>query len=210
MKNPSQSVLFKKTDLLFKQGEKVKGLFLIEEGIVKVTQKDRKGKIIFARLAFPQDTVGHRSIFIHDSYKGTAEVVTESARVSFFTSEKISEILRTNPEFAKKLISKIAWELQKSEDELIQKKEQSAYSRISKFLYEVSLKYSEKTSVGSLKLKSILHKKDIAQALMLADETVIRNMTELKKEKIIAYEDKRILILNPQKLKASGSSSFFQ
>ncbi|MDH5230721.1 MAG: helix-turn-helix domain-containing protein, partial [Gammaproteobacteria bacterium] len=50
-------------------------------------------------------------------------------------------------------------------------------------------------------LKSEITKKDIANLLMVADETIIRLMTEMRNEGLISYEHKRIVIKNIEKIK---------
>jgi CRP/FNR family transcriptional regulator, polysaccharide utilization system transcription regulator len=200
-------IQYKKGDFLFRQGEEVKGLFLVEDGVLKIVQRNRTGKIVFSRLAFPKDTVGHRSIFIQKTYSGTAEILSASAKVYFFPAEKISSLLAGNAGFARQLIIKIAKELQRAEEEQIQTKEKTAHERLSGFLYEVGQNYAEKSSDGRLIFKSAISKKNIAQSLLLADETVIRLMADLESEKIIGYENKKIVIVDSKKLAENAAFS---
>ena len=74
---------FKKGEFLFSQGETVQGIFVHLAGLAKITQKDEHGKVEYSRLVLPGDSSGHRSLFIENSYKGSAEVLSESLMAVF-------------------------------------------------------------------------------------------------------------------------------
>lgn len=192
----SQIFTFKKNDVIFSQGDPVRGLYFIFDGLAKVSQKNSSGKITFTRLAFTDDSIGHRSIFIHKNYSGTAEVLSEHLQAYFLSTDQIIHLLKHESSFARDLISKIANELERSDQDLVYKKSQTAFDRVCKLIYEISSKYSIQIDESCHKIKSEITKKILANVLMIADETVIRIMTEMENEGLIGYENRHIVVKN--------------
>ena len=193
-----QVEVFSKEEILFRQGEKVRGLFWIEEGLVKVTQKNG-AKLQFARFAFSHDTIGHRSIFIEKDYRGTAEAISDYVRAYFFPTKEILEYFSQEPSFAKALLVKISQELHRAEEEQFFYKDSSVRQRLARFLLDMAAKCSERHEKGLL-FRYDMKKTDLADILGVADETLIRTMSELKDQNLLAYEGKKILLLNPSAL----------
>ena len=201
LSNKKKMLDLNKKDVLFNQGEPVEGLFCHLEGIAKVDQKDEKGNIKFTRLVLPGDTSGHRSLFIEKEYKGTAVVISENLKACFINNSDILQLISNNPSMAKNLIIKISQELNRSELEVISVKEKNVRCRLAYLLYNLATEYAEEIDQSQRVLKSEITKKDIAGLLMVANETVIRLMSEMKSEGLISYEDKRIVINDIDKIK---------
>ena len=178
----------------------MRGLFCNGSGLLKVIQKNQSDKVIFSRFVYPGDTVGHRSIFVEDSYKGTCSVISEQAEVCFINKKEVITLFSENTEFAKALIAKISGELERSVDEHILMRESTAFSRLCSLLIRLFDEYSEKTSEEHF-LRAAVSKVDMARCLSMADETVIRFMSELQKDGIIETRDKIIHLLNEKKLR---------
>jgi CRP-like cAMP-binding protein len=191
---------FTKKQVLFKQGQQVRGIFCHMNGLAKVVQKDVDGKIRFSRLVLPGDTSGHRSLFIEDSYKGTTDVISDELQACFVPKQDILHLLSSNASFAKNLVVKIATELKRSEENQISVKEKTVRGRLARLICELSRDFSEKINDSHYLIKSEITKKDIASLLSVANETVIRLMSEMKSEGLISYQDKKLVVLDLEKL----------
>ena len=190
-----------KKQQLFIQGDIVEGIFCHFDGLAKIVQKDSNENIRFTRLVLPGDTSGHRSLFIENKYKGSAVVISDKLTACFISKTDMLYLLSKNPSLAKNLIIKISGELSRSEDEVISVKERDIRSRLAYFLFNLSIEYSDLVNQSQYILKSEITKKDIANLLMVADETIIRLMSEMKNEGLISYEKKRIVINDIEKIK---------
>lgn len=193
---------FTKKDLLFSQGKEVTGIYCHMSGLAKVVQKDSNEKIRFSRLVLPGDTSGHRSLFIESSYKGTADILSDELQACFIPKPEILYLLANHASFAKNLVVKIATELQRSEEDHISAKENTVRGRLAKLLLELCNDYSEHISDKQFLIKSEITKREIASLLSVANETVIRLMSEMKSEGLINYQGKKILINDLDKLKS--------
>jgi len=192
---------FNKKDSLFSQSQRVDGIFCHLNGLAKVVQTDSVGKVRFSRFVLPGDTSGHRSLFIETTYKGTANVVSDNLQACFIQKEDISFLLSNNVSFAKNLVAKISVELNRSEEDKISIKEKTVRTRLACLIYDLCNEYSDKVSETQFVIKSEITKRDIASLLLVANETVIRLMSEMKMEGLISYKDKKIRVNDLDKIK---------
>jgi len=196
-----QPHILSKKELLFSQGENVKGIYCHLQGLAKVEQKNASGDIQFTRLVLPGDTSGHRSIFVEKEYKGTASVISDSLSACFISKMDVLNLLSNNPSLAKNLIIRISGELNRSEREVISVKEQNVRNRLAFLLFNLANEYADVINHSQLMIKTEITKKDIANLLMVANETIIRLMSDMKNEGLIHYHGKQIVIEDMDKLK---------
>lgn len=201
-----KTVTLNKKEILFSQGQDVEGIFCHLNGLAKVVQKDSDGNIRFSRLVLPGDTSGHRSLFIETQYKGTADVLSDTLQACYIPKADILFLLSNNASFAKNLVIKISSELIRSEEEQISVKEKTVRSRLAQLLCELCDAHSDKINDSQFLIKSEITKVDIASFLAVANETIIRLMSEMKSEDLIGYEGKKIVINDIEQLKKIASA----
>lgn len=199
-----KTINLKKKDILFSQGQNVEGLFCHLNGITKVVQKDDHGNVRFSRLVLPGDTSGHRSLFIENKYKGTANVISDSLQACCIPKQDILQLFSSNAPFAKNLVVKISSELIRSEEEQISAKEKTVRVRLAQLLCELCDAQAEQVNNNKILIQAEITKVDIACILSVANETIIRLMSEMKSEGIVGYEGKKILVSDFEKLKAQS------
>lgn len=191
-----------KKEILFSQGQAVAGIYCHLRGLAKVVQNDDNGNVRFSRLVLPGDSSGHRSLFIETNYKGTASVVSDTLQSCYIPKDDILHLLATNPSFAKNLVVRISRELTRSEEETLSVKEKSVRSRLAKLLVELCEADAEKINDGQFLILSAITKVEFAGFLSVANETMIRLMSDLKNEGLISFEGKKIVVNDLDKLKA--------
>lgn len=194
-----------KNEVLFKQGQTVEGLYCNADGLVKVVQTEPTGQVKFSRLVYPGDTAGHRSIFIESTYKSTASVLSDSLHCCFISKENVLRFFFLNHDFAKKLITKLAIELDRSEKDRIDSKEKTVLARLSSLLLSLFENFSEINDSGQKQLRVSISKADIARVLSVADETIIRTMNDLKNLSILDFSGKIIILLDEEKLRSASA-----
>lgn len=204
-----QTCALKNKDILFKQGEVVAGMYCHLDGLVKVEQKDNEdngGSVRFARLVMPGDSSGHRSIFIAQHYKGTAEVISETFQACFIKKDDIMHLFAEDVSFAKNLVVKISNEVLRSQQKQIAVKGRSVRSQLAQLLSELCEEYSEKISDSQYLIKTVITKKELAEILSIASETMIRQMSEMKSEGLIGYQGKQIIVNDINKIRKIAMS----
>lgn len=196
-------IILKKNEAAFRQGEKTKGLFCIGQGGVKITQQGKTGETV-VRIAPPGDSVGHRSIFIYKTYKGSALSMADSS-LCFLSMELINNLLNNNTSFALKLIRKMASDMNLAEEQNIAHRQKNVRERMAQFLldYENSFKKHDPLT-ASVELK--LTRSEIASLIGSAEDTVIRLISEFKENGWIEENGKTLVIRDRTMLKKLSAS----
>src|SRR6185295_11315133 len=104
----------KKGELLFREGEEVKGIYFVYNGRVKVHKKWNDGKELILRFAVNGAIVGHRGLG-GDNYYPVSATALEPTTVCFIDLDFFMTSLRVNHDFALNLLNFFAEELKESE-----------------------------------------------------------------------------------------------
>lgn len=198
---------YKKGQTLFMQGTPPFGLFCISSGNIKLVKSDASGKDSIIRIAKPGDILGHRSLFSDQNYQATA-VALEDTTVCFLDRKYIHELVNHEPTVAFNLITKLSSSLGLSEDKLASLSSKSVRERVAEFLLLLKSTHGKKTDDGTI-IDLKLTREEMASAVGTATETLIRFISELKDEKIIRNDGKKIIILDSERLAEFANLDFY-
>jgi len=191
---------YKAKENIIESAELTRGLYIVNQGKVKVFSTDNDGKINLIRLAADGDILGHRGFGGKWTYPITATTYVDT-EVSFIPINIFNIVAKANAEFTYHLMMFFAEELRKSEDNIL---EYSVKTRVCKSIimnYKV-FGFEKNTN----KLSYTINRKDIANNSRTTYESVIRILSELNKEKVIKIDGKDIRILNLEILKKNSNS----
>ncbi len=182
---------FKKGELLFKEGEKVEGMYFVFSGSVKVHQQWGDKELII-RIAKKGDIVGHRGLGADTIYpvSGTA---LEPVTVCFIDMEFFNATLKVNNEFLYEMMMFFAAELKISERKMRNLAHMPVKGRLAQALISLQEKFG-KDENGLINFS--LSKQDLASYAGTTYETVFRMMQELAEEKLVEVKGKEITILD--------------
>jgi len=191
-----QTLHFKKGELIFREGDEVKGIYFVYKGTVKVHKKWGDDKEIIIRFAKEGDIFGHRGLGKESAYPISATAL-EPITVCFITLGFLQTTLKVNHDFTFKLIMFYAEELQESE----KKMRNLAHMPVKGRLAYALLLLKEKFGLDANGCIAIyLSRQDIASYIGTTYETVFRMMNELTEEGMITADGKEITILNEPRL----------
>ncbi len=193
-----KTLTFKKGQQVFKQGDKVVGIYIISKGKVKVSvlHPDNPERIL--RLAGENKLLGHRAISI-ETYPITATALTD-CEIIFLPNDIFLNLLRTNPDLSVFLINFLADEIRDTEDRLINLIQLEVIERIACILITLAESFGFDDETPS-KLSYTLTRADFASFAGTTYETVIRTLFTLQKNKLIKLDGKEIHIVNMAGLK---------
>lgn len=188
---------FKKGEQLFKEGEKVKGIYLMYSGAVKVHKQWTSEKELIVRFTKAGDLLGHRGLATGDVHPVSATAL-EDSKACFITTSFLETTLKMDPVFTYRLMQFYSAELQKAELRMRNLALMEVKGRIADALLELLAVY------GTNKSKYIsvaVTRQDIAAYAGTTYETVFKMLRTLVASKAISVNGKSIRINNTDKLK---------
>jgi CRP-like cAMP-binding protein len=193
----------KKGDVLFKEGEDVKGMFFITEGLVKVHKKWDDEKEMILRFANEGAIVGHRGLGGDTIYPVSATALAPTT-VCFVDADFFTASLKINTDYLFELMMFFAAELKESEKRMRNLAHMNTKGRIAYALLSLQNKFGIAED-GFIKI--ILTRQDIASYTGTTYETLFKMMNEMADENILKFAEKRICILNLEKLQSLTEES---
>lgn len=185
----------KKGEVLFNEGEEMKGIYFIYNGRFKV-HKQWGDKELIVRLAKDGDIVGHRGLGTDNIYPISATAL-EASNVCFVDLEFFQSTLKVNPSFLYELMMFFATELKESEKKMRNLAHMPVKGRIANALLLLKNKFGE-NAAGFIDMN--LSRQDFASYTGTTYETVFRIMNELVSEKIVELAGKNMRIIDIARL----------
>ena len=192
------TIAIKKGELLFKEGEAVKGVYFVNQGKIKVHKQWGNDKELIIRIAGKGAIAGHRGLGTNLVYpvSGTA---LEASVVCFIDLNFFETTLKINHDFTRELLMFFADELQESERKMRDLAHMPVKGRIAQSLLLLKDSFGI-TNDGYIDIT--LSRQDLASLAGTTYETVFRVINELAEEGIIRTKGKEIAIVSELDLKA--------
>lgn len=168
------------------QGERVHSYANILKGVVKLTKMMPDGRQQIVGLQFAPDFTG-RPFSTESSLSAEAATDTEVCAIPKTTLDRL---VNNSPDLERRLYSQALSELDQARDWMLTLGRKTAREKVASFLYLIATHIDpEKSEVLQFELP--LTRQDIGDFLGLTIETVSRQMTKLRQEKIIHIENNR-------------------
>lgn len=180
---------YKKGNIIFYEGEQPTKLKLLLDGIVKVYKSDAKGNEVILHFFQPQTLIAETAHMQKINYPATAicETDCQLLEIDYALFEK--DFLR-NPDISFKIIQSLSKKIKALQNVITTNLTMDTFSRTCKFIYE-----------NENHMHELSHRK-IAAILNITPETFSRNLSILKKDAIIAVNNRKIEILDKTRLSA--------
>jgi len=185
----------KKNEVIFKEGDPVKGIYFVLSGNVKVHKKWGSDKEIILRFANNGAIFGHRGM--GESIYPVSATAIEEGIVCYFDMDFFESTLKVNHDFAYKLMMFFAKDLQESENKMRNLAHMSVKGRVAQALMLLESQFGL-TGDGFINVK--LSRQDLASFTGATYETVFRVINELTHEGIISLQNKNIKVADKQRL----------
>ena len=191
-----KTLVYKKGELIFREGDEVKGMYFIFKGTVKVHKKWGSEKELIIRFAKDGEIIGHRGLGDEIIYpvSGTA---LEPTIACYIDLDFFRTTLKVNNDFAVLLLLFYAEELQRSERKMNILAHMQVKGRIAYSLLSLKNKFG---LTGNGGINIILSRQDLASYCGTTYEKLLRFLNELATEKIISVDNKNITILKEEQL----------
>ncbi|GAB1857124.1 Crp/Fnr family transcriptional regulator [Flavobacteriaceae bacterium MHTCC 0001] len=184
------SRFIKKGDLLFDEGDAINGIYCIRDGICKLTKLSANGKDQTIKMVMKGGLIGQRSLVSDESSNLRATALTDM-KVCFIPKHEILFNLQINPKFALSLLKTMAYDLKEADGIIVDMAQKSVKQRLAETLIYISKKFDTNAD-GAASLN--ISREDYANIVGTATESVIRVLSQFKKQGLISTMGKYIKI----------------
>lgn len=191
------SRIIKKGEILFREGESINGVYCVKSGVCKMSKLSLNGKDQIVKLVVKGDLIGERSLITEEKSNLTAIAINDMV-VSFIPKNEVLHDLRKNASFSMDMLQEMAKELKHADNVIVDMAQKSVKQRLADVLLFLNKKIDVDVN-GYLRI--ILSREDYASIVGTATESVIRILSQFKKEGFISTIGKKIKIENLEGLK---------
>ena len=182
----------RKGQILYYEGTKPLGIFCINAGVVKVYKTASNGKEQIVHLAQKGDFLGYAALLGEENYTNSAMIV-EDAKICFIPKEAFLNTLLGNTQFFKRVTKQLSHELGVMEEKLTDATQKSIRERLAYVLLHLASSYGIEGGENQ-KIDLVLSREEIASIVGTATESIIRLLSEFKKDNLIELDGKKIII----------------
>ena len=184
------SKILKKGEIIYREGELCNNIFLVYKGAVKSSKIDEFGKELIINVYKDDDLFGFSAILENAHYFETTTAM-EKTELMVVSKNTMQKLIESNYKLSLEIFQLI-------NDNLIEVKEQllqMAYGSMRRKTANTILKFAQKMTRKPSDSINI-SRRDLAGVAGIATESLIRTLTDLKKEGIIEIEGRNIRIVD--------------
>jgi len=190
------SLSFQKGELIFDEGEYLKGVYCVRHGISKLTKLSSNGKDQIIKFVSNGEVLGQRSTIANEPTNLKA-IALNDMEVCFIPKNYFLENIKKNPRFSMEMLQDLAHELKEADDVIVNMSQKPVKQRIAETILHLENSFGLDEE-GFLLIR--LSREDISNIVGTATESCIRLLSTLKKEGLISTSGKRIMITNKETL----------
>lgn len=187
-----KNLVFKKGEIIFREGDPVTGIYFMYKGRAKVHKQWGDDKELIIRFAKDGDIMGHRGFGTGITYPVSATAL-EPTTICFVDLDFFISTLKTNHALTFKLMMFYAQELHNTEQRMRDLVHMDMKGRIADSLLLLQKQFGLDKEGN---INAIISRQDLASFAGTSYETVFRIMNELVHDKILLVKEKNLKIIN--------------
>ncbi len=191
------SRIVKKGEIIFQEGDALKGIYCIKDGICKLTKLSSNGKDQIIKLVVKGELLGQRSL-ISDECVNLSAIALNDMELCYIPKLEIMNDLKKNANFTFAVLKEMALGLREADDIIVNMAQKSVRQRLAETLIYINDSFGIKPD-GTLSV--LLSREDFANIIGTATESTIRVLSQFKKEELITTIGKQIKIIDLDGLK---------
>ena len=194
----TSTLAFKKGETIFKEGQRMENMYMVDKGRVKVYSNYTKDIEVVIRFASDGQTLGHRGLGEDHVFPITAEALTETT-INILPLNVFEELLKNNNEFCYYFMLFISEELRRSERQQKNLLNMTVKQRVAKAV-KMNLEAFGFSKEDPTLLNYTISRKDISSLANTTYESTVRSLSELQSENVIEIVGKKLKVINQEKL----------
>lgn len=191
--NERKGRLIKKNQVIYYEGDKAYGLYLVLSGRVKTAKLAEDGRELVTGICGADEYLGIHAFLAGEPYNDTATALEDSV-LCLIPADSLDQLLNTYSTVARQFIKLLANNLREKEDQLLQ----LAYNSVRKRMAEAILRLHKQ--IGNNEDGFKITREDLAAMAGMATETVSRTLSDFKEENLIEKKGSNIRVLDLARL----------
>ncbi len=191
------TILSKARQVIFSEGTRSAGLYLVCHGAVKLYHSDRFGRDHILEIAGPGALLGELSLDGGEVMSVSAEALTET-QVSYLSREHIAAFVQRHPETAVRFLAALSRELMIARRKVRELALKGAESRLAGLLLHLAGAEGDQTTGSRLHLRYT--RRELAEMIGVSSETAIRLLAALKRKGVITADKRDVVITDVARL----------
>lgn len=183
-------------DYVFHEGNRATGCYCIYSGVVKLYKTGIEGKKQIIILAKKGDIIGYRSVIAAEPFCTTAQV-HEDASLCFIPSDVIHKLIQQNHAFSLAMLKLVCKELGEANNIITDIAQKTVKERLAEALLVLQSSFGNDTD-GFLRIA--LTREELSNIVGTATESVIRQLSDFKSDRLIELCGRKIKLLNIKQL----------
>ena len=196
--------VYKKGEVLFRDGAFPSGIFYIVEGKIKKYKVDNEGKEHIIYVANTGELLGYHAILAEDRYPDSAAALEKSI-VTFIPKEDFVATLKQSKVLTRRLLKTLSHEFAVLANSLSLFAQKSVRERLALQLIVLREKYKLNFQEG-IPVEINMGRNDLASLVGTARENVVRMLTEFKEAGILETKGRKIIVHDVKKLIAIANT----
>jgi CRP/FNR family cyclic AMP-dependent transcriptional regulator len=195
------TAIYPKGSLLFVEGERPRGVFIVCSGRAKLTTSSSAGKTLIVKIADAGEVLGASATILGKPYEVSAETI-EPSQVNFIKRDDFIRFLQSHVDVCMRTAQQLSEKYQSAQREIRSLGlSQTTSERLARLLLDWCSKGGEQTPKG-MRLTILLTHEEVAQMIGTTRETVTRIFSDFKRRQIIEVKGSSVFILAKGKLEA--------
>jgi CRP/FNR family transcriptional regulator, cyclic AMP receptor protein len=183
---------FEPEEVLFWEGDRAQGIFLLVEGAVKIFKTSATGREMMLDMVSAPSSVAELPLFDGGPYPASARAVKVAATL-FINNSDFYLACRQNPDLPLKILAVVGRRLRT----LVMVVESITFGSVTKRLAKLLLDLTGEQPGGGITLTH----QELASRLGTVREVVSRNLARFRVQGFIKIEDREISVVDPAGLK---------
>lgn len=183
---------YKKDEVIFFEGEKGEGLYLIETGKVKLVKMTESGEELTLNIYRDNEVFAEIVIFDQGPYPATAIAMKDSV-INKIETKNLNSFIKKYPNISTKIMKIITKRLRRAQENARDLGLKNSKKRIASLLNYLAERHGIKEN-DKIKINISLTQQEIANMIGTTRETVSRTINSFKKEGYIKTDQKKTFI----------------
>jgi CRP-like cAMP-binding protein len=190
--------IYKKGEIIFREGSYPTGIFYVTEGKVKKYKLDKDGREHIIYVANKGELLGYHAILAEDRYPDSAATL-EECKIGFIPKEDFLQALQQSDILTRRLLKTLSHEFAVLANSLSMFAQKSVRERLALQLIVMREKYKQNFQPG-MPVEINMSRDDLASLVGTARENVVRVLSEFRESGFVETKGRKIIVKDVKKL----------